>query len=270
MDEQDHGTHCAGTIAGTGNNGVGVTGVCWNAQIMAMRFLGLDGSGATSDAVKCIDWAVANGAHILSNSWSGPDTAPELAAAISRAEQKGVLFIAAAGNTEGGHNNDTGAYYPASHSNANVITVAAIDERDAAGSFTHFGPKSVDIGAPGVGIVSTIRNGQYAKLDGTSMAAPHVAGAAALIWSKAFESPAQDRNQMATVRDMIYANARPIATLKPYWGQASPARIPGGVLDISFLAGASTPNEDPSTITPPPGRRTFIERRAKVDPALLR
>ncbi len=275
MDEQDHGTHCAGTIAGVGNNGVGVTGVCWNARIMAMRFLGPDGSGATSDAVKCIDWAVANGAHVLSNSWSGPDTAPELTAAITRAEKKGVLFVAAAGNTEGGHNNDSVGYYPASQPNANVIAVAAIDERDAAGSFTHFGPKSVDIGAPGVGIVSTVRNGKYAQLDGTSMACPHVAGAAALVWSKVYASPAQDPAQMANVRDLIYANARPIAPLKQYWGYTSPARVPGGVLDISFLAQASSPGNPPSggpltAITPPPGRRTLIERRAKVDPSLLR
>lgn len=268
LDEQDHGTHCAGTIAGVGDNGVGVTGVCWNTRIMALRFLGPDGSGSTADAVKCIDWAVANGAHILSNSWSGPDTSPALAEAITRAEQKGVLFIAAAGNTEGGHNNDTAPYYPASHANANIITVAAIGNGDVAGSFTHYGRQSVDIGAPGVGIVSTIRNGRYAKLDGTSMAAPHVAGAAALIWAKAFASPAQDRTQMTTVRDLIYANARPVPSLKNYWGYASPAKIPGGVLDISFLM--DDPATPPSTIQPRSGRRTFIERRMIVDPWVLR
>lgn len=270
MDEQNHGTHCAGTIAGVGNNGVGVVGVSWRTQIMALRFLGPDGSGATSDAVKCIDWAVANGAHVLSNSWAGPDTSQELAEAINRAEQKGVLFVAAAGNSEGGHNNDTAPYYPAAHPNANVITVAAIDSQNKAGSFTHYGRKSVDIGAPGVGIVSTVRNNQYDKYDGTSMAAPHVAGAAALVWSRAFSSPMQDRNQMATVRDLIYKNARPVPALQGLWGHTAPARVPGGVLDISFLAGDVPSGGGPAANPAPPGRRTLIERRMIVDPAVLR
>lgn len=269
MDEQDHGTHCAGTIAGVGNNGAGVVGVCWKARIMAMRFLGPDGSGATSDAVKCIDWAVANGAHVLSNSWSGPDTSLELVEAISRAEKKGVLFVAAAGNTEGRRNNDTSPYYPAAHNHSNIITVAAIDQNNAASSFTHFGRSSVDIGAPGVGILSTVRNGEYAAQDGTSMATPHVAGAAALIWTKTFPNPFQDKTQMTTVRDLIYANARPVPALRDMWGHSQPARVPGGVLDISFLAEASTTNPQPP-IQGPNGRRTIVENRAKVDPRLLR
>lgn len=263
MDEEGHGTHCAGTIAGVGNNGVGVVGVTWKAQIMAMRFMGPDGSGSTSDAVKCIDWAVANGAHILSNSWAGPDTSRELAEAVTRAEQKGVLFVAAAGNSPGnGNNNDTVPYYPASLPNANVISVAAIDVNNARGSFSHYGQRSVDIGAPGVGIISTVTNGRYAKLDGTSMAAPHVAGAAALVWGKTYASPAQDRTQMTTVRDLIYANARPVPALKAYWGYTAPARVPGGVLDLSFLAQSSG-----NPTTPP---KKLVEFRMRVDPSKLR
>lgn len=262
MDEESHGTHCAGTIAGVGNNGVGVVGVTWQAQIMAMRFMGPDGSGSTSDAVKCIDWAVANGAHILSNSWAGPDTSRELAEAVTRAEQKGVLFVAAAGNSVGnGNNNDNYPYYPASLPNANVISVGAIDVNNARGSFSHYGPKSVDIGAPGVGIISTVIKGQYAKLDGTSMAAPHVAGAAALVWGKTYASPAQDRTQMTTVRDLIYANARPVPALKQFWGYTAPAKVPGGVLDLSFLA------QTPSGTTPP---KKLVEFRMRVDPSKLR
>jgi len=263
MDEEGHGTHCAGTIAAAGNNGVGVVGVSWKAQIMAMRFLGPDGSGSTSDAVKCIDWAVANGAHILSNSWAGPDTSQELAEAVARAEQRGVLFVAAAGNTVGnGNNNDTAPYYPASLSNANIITVAAIDVNNARGSFSHYGQRSVDIGAPGVGILSTVINGKYAKQDGTSMAAPHVAGAAALVWAKTYASPKQDRTQMTTVRDLIYANARPVPALKAFWGYTAPAKVPGGVLDLSFL-GNTAPNGNVAS-------KLQVEFRMKVPPSKLR
>ncbi len=268
MDEDNHGTHCAGTIAGVGNNGVGVVGVAWKAQIMAMRFLGPDGSGATSDAVKCIDWAVNNGAHILSNSWGGPNTSPELSQAVARAEAKGVLFIAAAGNTGGtGNNNDTRPSYPSSLSQANVISVGAIDESDARGSFSHFGRMSVDIGAPGVQILSTTRNNKYDSYSGTSMATPHVAGAAALVWANSFTTPAPSPSQMIKVRDLIYSNARPVAALSGFWGHAAPAKVPGGVLDISFLS--KIPSEDiPSPPNVPP--RRLVENRMVVDPARLR
>ncbi len=270
MDEQNHGTHCAGTIAGSGNNGVGIVGVSWKTQIMAIRFLGPNGDGNVSDGVKAIDWAVANGAHIISNSWAGPDSLPELNEAVARAEKKGVLFIAAAGNTAGvGNNNDTAAYYPAACPNANVITVAAIDAYNNRGSFSHYGRKSVDIGAPGVGIVSTVRNNQYAQYDGTSMAAPHVAGAAAMVWAKTFTSPTQDRTQMAKVRDLIYENARPVPSLRGAWGETAPARVSGGVLDISFLKNQSSDATSPANPFPTPVRR-IVDNRMKVDPAKLR
>ena len=267
LDQQNHGTHVAGTIGAVGNNGVGVAGVNWKVQIMAMRFLGPDGAGATSDAVKCIDWAVENGAHILCNSWGGPDTSPELAEAVARAERKGVLFVAAAGNTGGGgNNNDQRPSYPSSLKSTNVIAVGAIDVNDARGSFSHYGKQSVDIGAPGVDILSTVRNNKYDTYSGTSMAAPHVAGAAALVWGKTFPAPAQTSAQMTKVRDLILENARPVAGLRDFWGQAAPARVPGGVLDISFLA--STPPD----ITPPPTevpRLRLVENRMIVDPSRL-
>ena len=268
LDQQNHGTHCAGTIGGVGNNGVGVTGVNWKVQIMAMRFLGPDGSGATSDAVKCIDWAVENGAHILSNSWGGPDTSPELAEAVARAERTGVLFVAAAGNTGGGgNNNDQRPSYPSSLKSLNVIAVGAIDVNDARGSFSHYGKQSVDIGAPGVDILSTVRNNQYDTYSGTSMATPHVAGAAALVWAKTFSSPAQTTAQMTKVRDLIMENARPVAALKDFWGQAAPAKVPGGVLDISFLA--NKPQDSTPTPTEVP-RLRLVENRMIVDPSRLR
>ena len=268
MDEENHGTHVAGTIAGVGNNGIGVVGVTWKAQIMALRFLGPDGSGATSDAVKCIDWAVDNGAHILSNSWGGPDNSPALAEAVARAESRGVLFIAAAGNTGGtGNNNDLRPSYPSSLSQANVISVGAIDENNARGSFSHYGKQSVDIGAPGVQILSTVRNNKYDTYSGTSMATPHVAGAAAMVWGSTFSTPTQTPAQMTKVRDLIYENARPVAALKDLWGQAAPAKVPGGVLDISFLS--RTPSDGTPPLTEVP-RQRLVENRMIVDPARLR
>ncbi len=267
LDQQNHGTHVAGTIGAVGNNGVGVAGVNWKTQIMALRFMGPDGAGATSDAVKCIDWAVENGAHILCNSWGGPDTSPELAEAVARAERKGVLFVAAAGNTGGGgNNNDQRPSYPSSLKSTNIIAVGAIDAKDARGSFSHYGKQSVDIGAPGVDILSTVRNNKYDTYSGTSMAAPHVAGAAALVWGKTFSSPAQTPAQMTKVRDLILENARPVAALKEFWGQAAPAKVPGGVLDISFLA------SKPQDTTPPPTqipRLRLVENRMIVDPSRL-
>jgi len=268
MDEENHGTHCAGTIAGVGNNGIGVVGVTWKAQIMALRFLGPDGSGATSDAVKCIDWAVDNGAHIISNSWGGPDNSPALAQAVGRAESRGVLFIAAAGNTGGtGNNNDSRPSYPSSLSQANVISVGAIDENNARGSFSHYGKKSVDIGAPGVQILSTVRNNKYDTYSGTSMATPHVAGAAAMVWGSTFLTPTQTPAQMTKVRDLLYENARPVAALKDLWGQAAPAKVPGGVLDISFLSRIPSDGTPPITEVP---RQRLVENRMIVDPTRLR
>ena len=269
LDEQDHGTHVAGTIAGIGHNQVGVVGVAWEAQIMAMRFLGPDGSGATSDAVKCIDWAVANGAHILNNSWGGPDSSPELVEAVARAERRGVLFVAAAGNTGGtGNNNDLRPSYPSSLLSRNVISVGAIDENDARGSFSHYGKNSVDIGAPGVQVLSTTRNNGYNAFSGTSMAAPHVAGAAALIWAAEFPNPTQNPEQMVKVRDLIYKNARPVVGLREFWGHNAPAQVPGGVLDLSFLLNSDLPSEPIPPIDTL--RRRLVENRMIVDPERLR
>ncbi len=178
-DDHYHGTHCAGTIGAVGNNGTGVVGVCWTVKIMALKFLNSGGSGYSSDAITCIEYAVANGAHIMSNSWGGGGFSQALNDAIVAAKNAGVLFIAAAGNS--GTNNDISPHYPSSYTVDNVIAVAATDRYDQLAYFSCFGATSVDVAAPGVGIYSTVPGNGYNSLSGTSMATPHVAGLAALI-----------------------------------------------------------------------------------------
>jgi subtilisin-like proprotein convertase family protein len=205
MDDEGHGTHCAGTIAAQGNNGIGVTGVIWDAQIMALKFLGADGSGSTSDAVRCLNYAVANGARISNNSYGGGGFLASFQTALQNARARGHLFIAAAGNET--NNNDANASFPANYNVDNVVSVAATDNRDRIASFSNFGATTVDIAAPGVNILSTLPGGGYGNLSGTSMAAPHVAGAAALVWDA---NPALTYTQVIS---RLYNNADRVASL---------------------------------------------------------
>ncbi len=179
MDDHSHGTHCAGTIGGTGDNGVGVAGVNWNASIMGVKFLSASGGGSLADAIKAIDWATNNGAQIMSNSWGGGGFSQALADSIKRATDKGILFIAAAGND--GRNNDSSATYPANY--PGVIAVAASNNVDGMAGFSNYGLRTVHLMAPGENIFSTVKGGGYATYSGTSMATPHVSGAVALLLS---------------------------------------------------------------------------------------
>jgi subtilisin family serine protease len=178
MDETDHGTHCSGTIGGIGNNGIGVAGVCWDVKIMALRFLG-PGGGFTESAIECVQYGVFMGAKILSNSWGGGPYSHALYDAIMAADAAGVLFVAAAGNS--GNDNDIYPEYPASYVAPNIIAVAATTHTDARAYFSCYGRWSVDLGAPGLDILSSIPGNKYEFFDGTSMACPHVAGACALV-----------------------------------------------------------------------------------------
>ena len=180
MDDNGHGTHVAGTIGGVGNNGIGVTGVAWTTQIMALKFLGANGSGSTSGAVSSIYYAVNNGAKILNNSWGGGGYNQSLFDAIAFANTRGVIFAAAAGNSAS--NNDVTTNYPSNYAVGNVVAVASTTSTDGLSSFSSYGATTVDVGAPGSGIYRTYLNGGYATLSGTSMATPHVAGALAVYW----------------------------------------------------------------------------------------
>ncbi len=186
MDNHSHGTHCAGTIGAEGNNGQGITGVNWNAQIMPLKFMD-KGGGTTAGAIDAVIYATKMGADICSNSWGGGGYSQALHDAI---EAYPGLFIAAAGNEHA--NNDVGPHYPSNYDLPNVISVASTDMNDQLSSFSNYGKTSVDIAAPGSKIYSTIPGGGYAFKSGTSMATPHVSGVAALIMSKYPELSAAD------------------------------------------------------------------------------
>jgi len=181
IDDNGHGTHVAGTIGAIGNNAIGVAGVCWNVKIMALKFLGSGGSGSTSDAIECIQYAINKGAHVMSNSWGGGAYSNALRDAILAAQNAGILFVAAAGNDSS--DNDLDPHYPSSYDCDNIIAVAATDRYDNLASFSNYGPVSVDVAAPGVSILSTVPGNSYAFYSGTSMATPHVSGLCALLKS---------------------------------------------------------------------------------------
>jgi subtilisin family serine protease len=184
----EHGTHVAGIIAAEMNNHIGITGVAPNVKIMPLKFIGPK-YGNTASAIEAINYATKMGAHIINASWGGPDYDHALKEAI---ENSGLLFVAAAGND--GQNNNIAPFYPASFPSKNIVSVGAINNRGTKAAFSNYG-SAVDIAAPGVNILSTVpyeqqANGQsnyeqaYGYMSGTSMAAPHVAGTAALIYSQ--------------------------------------------------------------------------------------
>jgi len=187
IDDHGHGTHCAGTIGGVGNNGIGVVGVNWDVEIMPLKFLSSGGSGTTAGAISAIQYATLMGANVMSNSWGGGGYSQALKDTIAAAGDAGILFVAAAGNS--GANSDQSPMYPAAYDNANIVSVAATDYNDQKASFSNYGVVSVDLGAPGVNIYSTVPPGPcslcdlsgFRFLSGTSMATPHVSGVAGLI-----------------------------------------------------------------------------------------
>ena len=181
MDDHNHGTHCAGTIGALGNNGIGVAGVNWNVTIIPVKFLDSQGSGSLEAAVQAIQFATKAGVSIMSNSWGGGPFTQSLYDVIKEAGDKGILFVAAAGNDS--NDNDTNPSYPASYQLPNVLSVAATDNRDQLATFSNYGRTKVHVAAPGVKILSTVRGNEYAVFSGTSMATPHVSGIAALMLS---------------------------------------------------------------------------------------
>jgi len=243
FDDHFHGTHCSGTIGGVGNNGVGVVGVNWNVKIAGIKFLDSGGSGSTANAISSVQYAVTIGCRLTSNSWGGGGFSQALKDAIDAAGVAGQLFVAAAGNA--GSNIDASPSYPASYASANIVSVAATDQNDALASFSNYGLTSVDLGAPGVDILSCQPGAQYQLLSGTSMATPHVAGACAMVWGR---FPGMTYAQVKT-RIMDFADPVPAlagrcitgARLNVFMAIADPDSIaPGAVGDLATSNAGST------------------------------
>ncbi len=169
-----HGTHVAGTIGAVGNNNIGISGHAQEVRLMTIKFLKSTGAGSSADAIRGIDYAIANGARIISNSWGSRNYSRALYEAIGRAKEAGVLFVAAAGNH--GTSNDQTPFYPANYEHDNVISVAASTSADKLASFSNYGYKLVHVAAPGHNIHSTKNEGKYQTMSGTSMATPLVSG----------------------------------------------------------------------------------------------
>jgi len=186
MDDNGHGTHVSGTIAAVGNNNTDVAGISWSSKLMALKILGADGSGELSAAIAALNYAddmAARGVNIraTNNSYGDPGFSLAMEDAIRASGEAGLLFIAAAGNSN--TNNDVTPFYPASSPLDNIISVAATDNHDQRASFSNYGATTVHIGAPGVSTWSTAKGGGVTILSGTSMATPHVSGVAALAFS---------------------------------------------------------------------------------------
>lgn len=215
MDDHSHGSHVAGTIGASANNGVGVAGVNWKVKMMGVKFLSKEGSGTLAGAIKAIDYASKMGAKVLNNSWGGGGFNQSLKEAIERSYAAGALFVAAAGND--GLNNDTRNFYPANYEVPNVLSVAAIDSKGMLASFSNYGATKVHVAAPGVKVFSTVLKDGYAAYSGTSMATPHVAGVAALTVSW---------REFATVEEFkahLIKTSRSFNTLS--------GKIAGGIID---------------------------------------
>ena len=211
MDQNGHGTHCAGIIGAAGNNKIGISGINWKVEIMPLKFLGSGGFGSTKNAIEAINYAIDRkkagvNVRVINASWGSTMYSKALEDAIRAAGEQGILFVAAAGNNS--TDNDKRPHYPSNYNLPNVISVAALDRADGLASFSNFGAKTVHVAAPGKDILSTWLNDQYREASGTSMATPQVAGVAALIIASEPKIKVQD------LRKRLLGSVDPLDILK--------------------------------------------------------
>ena len=211
MDDNGHGTHCAGIIGAEGENNLGIAGVNWKVKIMPLKFMNAGGSGTTKDAIESINYVIDRkkagvNVRIISASWGSTQKSRALEDVIRKAYENDILFVAAAGNST--VNNDRRPHFPSSYKVPNVVSVAALDRNDELAKFSNWGAKSVAVAAPGVEILSTWLGNQYEEKSGTSMATPVVAGVAALILA---ENP---RMSVDDLRKKLMDSTDPIVALK--------------------------------------------------------
>ena len=211
MDDNGHGTHCAGIIGAEGSNDIGISGVNWKVQIMPLKFMNAGGFGTTKDAVEAINYVIDRkkagvNVRIISASWGSTQKSRALEEVIRTAYENDILFVAASGNAS--TNNDRNPHFPSSYNVPNVISVAALDRNDQLAKFSNYGVKSVAIAAPGVDILSTWLGNEYEEKSGTSMATPVVAGVAALIVA---ENP---RISVDNLKKKVLASVDPLPALK--------------------------------------------------------
>ncbi|KAK9810994.1 hypothetical protein WJX73_004495 [Symbiochloris irregularis] len=234
-DQNGHGTAVAGIIGAVGNNGQGITGINQVASIITCRFMDSTGNGFASDAIRCLDYCTAMGAHVITLSAGGTAQSSALQTAISAATARGVLLVASAGNNDG--SDDTTAHYPASLSDPGIIAVGASTSNKTLWSGSNYGKNTVAMLAPGVNILSTGLGGTYTTTSGTSMAAPMVAGAAALLLAQFAQNGANISTQAPNmglarqVKSLLLANADPLSA-------ADAGKVGGGFLNVAAALAA--------------------------------
>ncbi len=206
MDDNGHGTHCAGVIGAIHDNKIGVAGVMGEVSIIPVKFLSAQGSGDSEQAILGLDYAVKIGVDITSNSWGGADFSKVLREAILNASNAGIVFVAAAGNDS--RDNDQAPHYPASYDSPNIISVGGLTAQNELAEWSNYGAVSVLIAAPGKNINSTIRNNSYKIYSGTSMATPHVAGVIGLLLSK------EGRVPHAELKERLMATSDEVSKLR--------------------------------------------------------
>ena len=238
QDDQGHGSHVAGIAAAVSNNGTGIAGISWGARIMPVKVLDSSGSGWTSDIAAGITWAADNGAKVINLSLGGPTGSTTMESAVDYATSQGVLVVAAAGNS-----GDSSPQFPASY--ANVLAVAATDSSNTRASFSSYG-SFVDIAAPGVSIYSTIFDNGYSSMSGTSMAAPHVAGAAALLWNYS-----ANLDSVAEVRTALESTALDLGTAgrDDFYGYGLVQLLNALQFDPANVTPSPTPTATPDPLT---------------------